>query len=208
MCIRDRIGLVSVVGESSVGASNRRIEALVGQDAFRELAAERALVSQLTTSLKTPRDQLAERIADLSASLKAAEKRIAQFESKERAGRVPAIADAASRVGAFRVAAQSLGEVASADDVRELVLAVRDRLGSDAAVVALGASVNGRPVVVVATNDAARAAGAKAGALAKRAASVLGGGGGGRDDVAQGGGTDVAALQSALEAVSQELQSA
>ena len=202
------IGLVSVVGESSVGASNRRIEALVGQDAFRELAAERALVSQLTTSLKTPRDQLAERIADLSASLKAAEKRIAQFESKERAGRVPAIADAASRVGAFRVAAQSLGEVASADDVRELVLAVRDRLGSDAAVVALGASVNGRPVVVVATNDAARAAGAKAGALAKRAASVLGGGGGGRDDVAQGGGTDVAALQSALEAVSQELQSA
>ena len=195
------IGLVSVVGESSVGASNRRIEALVGQDAFRELAAERALVSQLTTSLKTPRDQLAERIADLSASLKAAEKRIAQFESKERAGRVPAIADAASRVGAFRVAAQSLGEVASADDVRELVLAVRDRLGSDAAVVALGASVNGRPVVVVATNDAARAAGAKAGALAKRAAWVLGGGGGGRDDVAQGGGTDVAALQSALEAV-------
>ena len=165
-------------------------------------------MSQLTTSLKTPRDQLAERIADLSASLKAAEKRIAQFESKERAGRVPAIADAASRVGAFRVAAQSLGEVASADDVRELVLAVRDRLGSDAAVVALGASVNGRPVVVVATNDAARAAGAKAGALAKRAASVLGGGGGGRDDVAQGGGTDVAALQSALEAVSQELQSA
>ncbi len=202
------IGLVSVVGESSVGASNRRIEALVGQDAFRELAAERALVSQLTSSLKTPRDQLVERISDLSSSLKAAEKRIAQFEAKERAGRVPAIADAAARVGAFRVAAQSLGEVASADDVRELVLGVRDRLGSEAAVIALGAVVNGRPVVVVATNDAARSAGAKAGALAKRAASVLGGGGGGRDDVAQGGGTDAAALPAALEAVAQELQTA
>ncbi len=202
------IGLVSVVGESSVGASNRRIEALVGQDAFRELAAERALVSQLTASLKTPRDQLAERIADLSSSLKTAEKRIAQFEAKERAGQVPAIAEAAGRVGAFRVAAQSLGEVASADDVRELVLGVRDRLGSDPAVVALAAVVNGRPVVVVATNDAARSAGAKAGALAKRAASVLGGGGGGRDDVAQGGGTEAAALPAALDAVSQELQSA
>lgn len=202
------IGLVSVVGESSVGASNRRIEALVGQDAFRELAAERALVSQLTSSLKTPRDQLAERIADLSSSLKAAEKRIAQFEAKERAGQVPAIADAAGRVGAFRVAAQSLGTIASADDVRELVLGVRDRLGSDPAVVALGGIVNDRPVVVVATNDAARAAGAKAGVLAKRAAAVLGGGGGGRDDVAQGGGTDSAALTTALEAVSQELQTA
>jgi alanyl-tRNA synthetase len=200
------IGLVSVVGESSVGASNRRIEALVGQDAFRELAAERALVSQLTASLKTPRDQLAERIADLSSSLKAAEKRIAQFEAKERAGQVPAIADAATRVGAFHVAAQSLGDVASADDVRDLVLGVRERLGSDPAVVALGAVVNGRPVVVVATNDAARAAGAKAGVLAKRAAAVLGGGGGGRDDVAQGGGTDAAAMSAALEAVSQELQ--
>ncbi|MCM3780387.1 alanine--tRNA ligase [Microbacterium hydrocarbonoxydans] len=202
------IGLVSLVGESSVGASNRRIEALVGQDAFRELAAERALVSQLTASLKAPRDQLLERVADLSSSLKAAEKRIAQFEAKERAGQVPAIADAASRVGAFRVAAQSLGDLASADDLRDIVLGVRDRLGSDAAVVALGGVVNGRPVVVVAANDAARAAGAKAGALAKRAAAVLGGGGGGRDDVAQGGGTDVAALGAALEAVSQELQTA
>ncbi|MEV4667391.1 alanine--tRNA ligase [Microbacterium sp. LWO12-1.2] len=202
------IGLVSVVGESSVGASNRRIEALVGVDAFRELAAERAIVSQLTSSLKTPREQLPERIADLAASLKAAEKRIAQFEAKERAGQVPAIADAAVRVGAFLVAAQSLGDVASADDVRDLVLGVRERLGSAAAVVALGAVVNGRPVVVVSTNDAARQAGAKAGALAKRAAGVLGGGGGGRDDVAQGGGTDAAALPAALEAIAQELHAA
>lgn len=202
------IGLVSVVGESSVGASNRRIEALVGADAFRELAAERALVSQLTASLKTPREQLPERIADLAASLKAAEKRIAQFEAKERAGQIPAIAEAAARVGAYRLAAQSLGEVASADDVRDLVNGVRERLGSEPAVVALGAVVNGRPVVVVATNDAARAEGAKAGALAKRAAGVLGGGGGGRDDLAQGGGTDSAALPAALEAVSQELRGA
>ncbi|MBH9718685.1 alanine--tRNA ligase, partial [Burkholderia cepacia] len=48
------VGLINLVGESSVGASNRRVEALVGQDAFRELAAERAIVSQLTSSLKTP----------------------------------------------------------------------------------------------------------------------------------------------------------
>lgn len=202
------IGLVSVVGESSVGASNRRIEALVGADAFRDLAAERALVSQLSSSLKTPRELLPERIADLAASLKTAEKRIAQFEAKERAGQVPAIADAAARVGAFHFAAQWLGELASADDVRDLVLGVRERLGSDAAVVALGAVVNGRPVVVVATNEAARSAGAKAGALAKRAAGVLGGGGGGRDDVAQGGGTDAAALPAALDAIAQELHTA
>ncbi|MGO2048854.1 MAG: alanine--tRNA ligase [Microbacterium sp.] len=202
------IGLVSLVGEASVGASNRRIEALVGQDAFRELAAERAIVSQLTAALKTPREQLPDRIAEIAANLKTAEKRIAQFEAKEREGRVPAIAESAERIGAFRVAAMSVGEVASGDDLRGLALSVRERLGADPAVVALGGVAGGRPIVVVATNEGARAAGAKAGALAKRAAGVLGGGGGGRDDVAQGGGTDAAALPTAFEAITTDLRTA
>lgn len=201
------IGLISLVGESSVGASNRRVEALVGLDAFRSLAAERALVSQLTSTLKTPREQLPARIAELTASLKAAEKKIAAFEAKALGDRLPALTAAASRVGDTLVVAESLGTAASADDVRSLALQVRERLGSDAVVVALGAEVNGRPVVIVATNDAARGAGVKAGALAKGAATVLGGGGGGRDDVAQGGGTDASALPAALASVKDALAS-
>jgi alanyl-tRNA synthetase len=198
---------VNLVGESSVGASNRRVEALVGQDAFRELAAERAIVSQLTSSLKTPRDQLPARIAELAASLKAAEKKIAAFEARALTDRIPALAAAAETVGPHRVVAESIGSAASADDVRSLALGVRDRLGSDAAVVAIGADIGGRAVVIVATNDAARDAGARAGALAKTAASALGGGGGGRDDVAQGGGADLAALPDALRAVKAALGS-
>ncbi len=199
------IGLISLVGESSVGASNRRVEALVGLDAFRSLAAERALVSQLTTTLKTPREQLPARIAELTASLKAAEKKIAAFESKALGDKLPALVAAAAPAGAHVLVAESLGTAASGDDVRSLALQVRERLGSQAAVVALGAVVGGRPVVIVATNDAARAAGAKAGPLAKAAAAVLGGGGGGRDDVAQGGGTDASALPAALAAVADAL---
>ncbi|GAA1988790.1 alanine--tRNA ligase [Microbacterium pumilum] len=195
------VGLISLVGESSVGASNRRVEALVGLDAFRSLAAERALVSQLTSTLKTPREQLPARIAELTASLKAAEKKIAAYETKALGDRLPALVEKASTVGAHRVVAESLGTAASTDDVRGLALQLRDRLGASAGVVALGAEVGGRPVVIVATNDAARGAGAKAGALAKVAATALGGGGGGRDDVAQGGGTDAAALPAALAAV-------
>ncbi|TDN92939.1 alanine--tRNA ligase [Microbacterium sp. BK668] len=202
------VGLISLVGESSVGASNRRVEALVGLDAFRSLAAERAIVSQLTATLKTPRDQLPARIAELQASLKAAEKKIAAFESRALADRLPQLARSASQIGSYRVVAESLGSATSADDVRSLALQVRDRLGSDAAVVALGAEVSGRPVVVAVTNDAARAAGAKAGALAKTAAAALGGGGGGRDDVAQGGGTDASALPAALAAVRDALGAA
>ena len=199
------IGLINLVGESSVGASNRRVEALVGLDAFRSLAAERALVSQLTSTLKTPRDQLPARIAELTSSLKAAEKKIAAFEAKALGDRLPALTETAATIGAHRVVAQSLGQAASADDVRSLALQVRDRLGASAGVVALGAEVAGRPVVIVATNDAARAAGAKAGVLAKAAAAALGGGGGGRDDVAQGGGTNASAMPAALAAVKDAL---
>ena len=202
------VGLINLVGESSVGASNRRVEALVGLDAFRSLAAERALVSQLTSTLKTPREQLPARIAELQASLKAAEKKIAAFETRALADRLPQLVGTAASVGAHRVVAESLGSAASADDVRSLAQQVRERLGADAAVVALGADVGGRPVVVVVTNDAARAAGAKAGVLAKAAAAVLGGGGGGRDDVAQGGGSDAAALPAALTAVKDALGAA
>ena len=60
---------------------------------------------------------------------------------------------------------------------------------------------NDRPIILVATNEAAREAGVKAGALVRLAAGILGGGGGGKDDVAQGGGTDAAKVSDALAAV-------
>jgi alanyl-tRNA synthetase len=91
--------------------------------------------------------------------------------------------------------------VDSADDLRSLALPARDRLGQDAAVVAVTGVVKGKPVLLVATNEAARAAGVKAGALVRAGAKVLGGGGGGKDDVAQGGGQNPAAVADALAEV-------
>ncbi|TAL43029.1 MAG: alanine--tRNA ligase [Salinibacterium sp.] len=195
------IGLINLVSESSVGSTNRRIESLVGLEAFRDLATERAIISQLTSSLKTPREQLPERIAELMASLKAAERKIAQYESSALAQRVPALVANARTIGAATVVAENVGAVGSADDLRALVTSVRERLGSASSVVALAGDVAGKPAVIVATNQASRAQGVKAGALAKTAAGILGGGGGGKDDIAQGGGTDVAAIGAALDAI-------
>lgn len=200
------VGLVNLVSESSVGSANRRVEALVGLEAFRDLAAERAIVSTLTSSLKTPRDQLPERIAGLVAELKAAEKKIAAFEASRLSGRVPALTANAARHGALLVVAEDLGTVGSADDLRSLATAVRERLGSEPSVVALAARVGDKPAVVVATSAEARTAGAKAGALAKLAAGVLGGGGGGKDDLAQGGGTDPEQIGAALSAITASLE--
>ena len=196
------IGLINLVSETSVGSANRRIESLVGLEAFRDLAAERAIVNELTSNLKTPRDQLSTRIGDLLASLKAAEKRIAQFEAAALSERVPALVATGHSAGAVTLVAQNVGTVASSDELRSLVTSVRERLGSSPSVVALAADVGGKPAVIVATNDASRSTGAKAGALAKLAAGVLGGGGGGKDDIAQGGGANLAAIDDALAAIS------
>ena len=199
------IGLISLVSESSVGSTNRRVESLVGLEAFRDLAAERALVNELTSSLKTPREQLPDKIAELVANLKQAEKKIQAFESQALSQRVPQLVESAARIGQTLVVAQNAGAVGSQDDLRQLATSVRERLGSDAALAAIAGDVNGRPVVIVATNQAARDSGIKAGALAKTAAQVLGGGGGGKDDLAQGGGSDVSAIDAALTAITDQV---
>ncbi len=200
-----QVGLVNLVGEASVGSTNRRVEALVGIEGFRDLAVERTIVSQLSSALKAPREDLPTRIQSLMDELKTAQKRIAEFESANLQQRVPAITRQASTVGATTVVAETIDGVQSADDLRALATGVRAQLGDGASVVVLGAVVNGKPVVIVVTNDAARAAGVQAGPLAKEAAGVLGGGGGGKPDLAQGGGTDAAALPAALRAVTDRL---
>ncbi|MGR2751625.1 alanine--tRNA ligase [Agromyces arachidis] len=194
------IGMINIVGESSVGASNRRVESLVGQDAFRRFAAERALVNELTSTLKTRPELLVDRVGELVSSLKAAEKRIQQFEAKALNDRVPELAAKAERRGDLLVVIQAVGRLGSGDELRSLATSVRARLGDAAAVVALAAEVGGKPLAIAATTEAARDAGANAGAIAKAMASALGGGGGGKPDLAQGGGTDLAAIPSALEA--------
>lgn len=199
------IGMINLISESSVGSTNRRVESLVGLEAFRDLTAERALVSQLSGSLKTPKEQLPERIAELVANLKAAEKKIAAFEARGLSERLPALLQTAHQVGSVSLVAEHLGELASPNDVRTLTTQLRERLGAAPAVVALGAVVAGKPAIVVATNQGARDAGLKAGALVRVAAGVLGGNGGGKDDMAQGGGVDAAALGDALAAIAREI---
>ncbi|HXR70717.1 alanine--tRNA ligase [Actinocrinis sp.] len=196
-----RLGLVKLLHESSIGAGVRRVEALVGADAYGFLAREHVLLAQVSELVKARPDELPERIAGIVGKLRDAEKEIAAL----KAGQVLAVAGelAGNPLDVHGVAfvAHRAPDGTSADDLRKLAFDVRGRLGSRPAVVALAAAANGRPLVLVATNETAREHGLKAGALAKIAAQTLGGGGGGKDDVAQGGGTDVGALDAALEAV-------
>ena len=200
-----RLGLVKLLHESSIGAGVRRVEALVGADAYGFLAREHVLLTQLAEAVKARPEDLPERVNGIIARLREAEKEIASL----RAGQVLAVAGelAANPVDVHGTAyvAHRAPEGTPADDLRKLALDVRNRLGSRPSVVAVAAVVGERPVVVVTASEAARAAGLKAGALAKTAAQTLGGGGGGKDDIAQGGGTNAAALDDALEAVRRQI---
>lgn len=200
-----QVGLINLVSESSVGSSNRRVEALVGAEAFKSFAAERSLVNELSSSLKSPRDQVVTRVADLVANLKSAERKIAEFEASAVREQIPAILAQAAPVGKFTGIIETVSGVSSVDDLRNLVTGVREKVQSTNSIIALGAIIDNKPAVIVATTDSSRAEGAKAGQLAKIAAGILGGGGGGRDDIAQGGGTDASQLGISLQAIISEL---
>jgi alanyl-tRNA synthetase len=195
------LGRISLLGEASIGSGVRRLEALVADGAYAHQAKEHLLVSQLTDALKVRPDELVDRVTSLVAKLKEADKALAQLRAAALAERVPALAASAQIHAGVRLVAQSL-DGATAGDLRNLAADVRARLGQDApAVVALGAEVGGRAVITVAVNDAAQAAGLRAGALVAVASRVLGGGGGGKDALAQGGGPDAAKLPEAWTAI-------
>ena len=195
------IGSLTLLTEQSVGSGNRRVEALVGMNSFEHLAAERTLVNQLTSMMKVQSSsELPEKINQTLAKLKSAEKELEKLRREKLQAEAGKLLENAQTIGSVRVLTHHAGEL-DANGVRSLALDLRSRFGSEAAVVAVTGVANGRPVILVATNEGAREAGIKAGALVRLAASVLGGGGGGKDDVAQGGGQDASKVSEALDAI-------
>jgi alanyl-tRNA synthetase len=184
-----QLGLIKILGESSIGTGVRRVEALVGTDAFRYLARESVLVSQLTEQLKTRREDLPDRVAALVSRVRDAERDLERVRSAQILGAAAELAEGADDVGPVALVTHQVPDGTSADDIRKLALDVRGRLPQQraAAVVIAGVPAD-RPAVVVAVNEPGRALGLAAGALVRSAAQALGGGGGGRDDIAQGGG--------------------
>lgn len=199
-----QIGLLSLLGESSVGSGVRRVEALVSTDAFSHLAAERALVNNLATMLKVQPGQLADRVGSLVSDLKTAQNTIADLKRKELANQAPDLIRQAQDVGPVKLVTAHLDGV-SAPALRDLAQDIRDRMGATAAVVALFGGTADKVAIVVASTTQAQAVGAAAGKLTSIAVAEVGGRGGGRDDLAQGGGSNAAGIPAATRAVEQAL---
>ncbi|MFD3451285.1 alanine--tRNA ligase [Streptomyces sp. NPDC058691] len=197
-----QLGLVKLLGESSIGSGVRRVEALVGVDAYNFLAREHTVVAQLQQLVKGRPEELPEKISGMLAKLKDAEKEIERFRAEKVLQAAAGLAESAQDVKGVALVTGQVPDGTSADDLRKLVLDVRQRItGGRPAVVALFTVANDRPLTVIATNEAARERGLKAGDLVRTAAKTLGGGGGGKPDVAQGGGQNADAVGDAVAAV-------
>jgi alanyl-tRNA synthetase len=203
-----QLGLIKVLGEQSIGAGVRRVEALVGIDAFRFLARENILVAQLAEQLKTRREELPERVSGIVTRLREAEKELERIRSRQVLEIAGELAGGAQDLGGVAFVAHRAPGGVGADDLRRLAADVRGRLTGRPSVVVVAGVPKDRPVVVVAVSDEGRARGLRAGALVGVAAKVLGGGGGGKDDLAQGGGTSPEAIGEALAAVRRAVGSA
>ena len=196
-----QLGVVKLLSESSIGAGVRRVEALVGVDAYKFLAREHLLLNSLTQIIKGARvEELPERINDLLEKIKEIEKELAAVRSAQALSTVGSIADSAIKVGQIDLITAVMPDGISGDDLRTIALDLRNRFATS--VIALISSAAGKSVLVVAASDSARTIGAKAGVLVKIGSTVLGGGGGGKDDFAQGGGTDATKAAEALAAIS------
>jgi len=194
-----QLGLVKLLSERSIGTGTRRIEGLVGADAYDFLAREHVLVSQLSGLMNATPEELPERISAVIARVRELEKDVERLRGAAVMAGSGDLAETATDENGVSVISHRAPDGTDADGLRKLALDLRNRLEQRGpAVVAVASIADDRPIIVVAVNESARSRGIRAGELVREAAVVLGGGGGGRDDLAQGGGTNASALDDVI----------
>ncbi|MEV4352456.1 alanine--tRNA ligase [Actinoplanes sp. NPDC049596] len=194
-----QLGLVKILNESSIGSGVRRVEALVGIDAFGFLAKEHLLVSRLAEMFRVPGDQVADRVEQTVTALRDAEKELEKLRAQMVLGGASALAAQARDLRGVAYVGTEAPEGAAGNDVRTLAQEIRGKIDATRpAVVAVAARSNGKASLIVALNSAAKGRGLSAADLVKGA---LSGRGGGNADLAQGGGLPADQVPALLAAV-------
>jgi alanyl-tRNA synthetase len=188
------IGVLKIVGEESVAAGVRRIEAVTGIGAIEHYQQQAHILRQLAAQLNVGEDGILAQVEKLSLTAKQLEK---ELEAQKRKGALSQIEELAEHVQVVKGIKLIAAEVQNVDreGLRQLVDSLRQKLGSG--VVALGMPENGK-VALIAGVTKDLTAKVHAGKLIQALAKQVGGSGGGRPDLAEAGGKDTAALKSAL----------
>jgi alanyl-tRNA synthetase len=194
-----QLGLVKILSEASIGSGVRRVEALVGIDAFGFLAKEHLMVSRLAELFRVPGDQVADRVEQTVTALRDAEKELEKLRAQMVLGGAGALAAQARDLRGVAYVGAEAPDGAAGNDVRTLAQEIRGKIDAGRpAVVAVAARSGGKASLIVALNAAAKSRGLSAADLVKGA---LSGRGGGNADLAQGGGVPADQVPVLLAAV-------
>ena len=200
------VAVIRILREGSIGAGMRRVEALVGPDAIREINAERALLRRLIEALdaKDPHGAV-ERARKVVEENRRLRMELGELRAGDRDAVIASLVAGAHDVsGVSLVVSEVPGEDPSG--LRELAQKVRDRLSAGPAVVVVGNGQDGKAMLVAAATPTAVERGITAPAMLEIAAKMIGGGAGGKDLVANAGGKDPSKVPDALGGIPARLR--
>ena len=193
------IGILKIISESGIAAGVRRIEAVTGETALDWFAQSEALINELGSMVKAGRDSVVDKYRALNERNRALEKEIERLNAKLAGAKSADLLSAAVEIDGIKVLATKV-EGVEAKSLRDMLDQLKTKLGSGVVVLA---AVEDDKVSLVAGVTKDLTDRVKAGDLIKNLAAQVGGKGGGRPDMAQGGGTDVAALPAAIASVAE-----
>jgi alanyl-tRNA synthetase len=189
--------VLKIVGEQSVAAGVRRIEAVTGIGALEHYQQQAQILSQVASKLNVGEDDVLATVEKLSQTVKTLEKDLETQKRKGALGQLDELVGKAQTVKGVKVIAEEVANV-DREGLRQLVDSLRQKLGSG--VVALGMPDDGKVALIAGvTKDLTSKV--HAGKLIQALAKQVGGSGGGRPDLAEAGGKDTAGLKTALQAV-------
>jgi alanyl-tRNA synthetase len=195
------LGVIKLMSESSIGSGVRRVEALVGVDAYKFLVKEHMILNSLTQIIKGARsEEIPERVNDLIDKMKVLEKELSGVRVATAMNMTSALISEAAQIGNAKIVSATMAPGLSAEELRTVALKIKNEIGKG--VVVLTSLTSKKIILIVAVSNDLIQLGVKAGDLVKAGSTTLGGGGGGKDDFAQGGGVNIAKLSSALSEIS------
>ena len=197
------IGLLKLIGESSVASGVRRVEAVSGTVALDEFRRGFELSRLVNAAEGTrPADALRTRLATSDEELKKLRRELDTLRLKSAQASMQDASSAAIEVAGIKLLTQRVDGVAKAQ-MRDLVDQLRTQLGSG--VVILGAAEDGKVTLIVGVTKDLTAR-IQAGKLVGLLAPLVGGKGGGRPDLAEAGGNTPATLNATLAQAPQLLE--
>jgi alanyl-tRNA synthetase len=200
------VALLRLVSEGSIGSGFRRVEALVGPDALKQVNVERRLLDEVMEAIGTgDPDQAPEKVRQVVARVKQLESELGKIRRAEQGAEVDQLVGRSLQVDGVALVLESLPG-REAGDLRELALRLRSKLVAGPAAVVLLGPGSGRTQVVAALTPDLVSKGVTAPSLIEPAARALGGKAGGKPDLAMGGGPNTGATDEARATVEARLR--